>query len=164
MEARAEGFGSWEEHSPVADGVAFYEIEISVRVRLVVVVETVGAYGFDDWRVFCLALGDVVEIYACRVALVFDVEAELCLLYVLREIIDVLHHQPPVSLSRRVGGVLQRFHVECLRVVLYVACKLSDLVCPPAVGVFVSHGEHLVRLQVCAQRDVSQRLVDSVFA
>ena len=44
--------------------------------------------------------------------MVFHIQAELLLLYGRSQIINVLHHQPPVALSRIAAGILERFHEE----------------------------------------------------
>ena len=70
-----------EEHATVGHGVALDKVEIAVRVRFVVVVETVGTEGSDDRLVLGLWLRQVREVHACRIALKLDVKAELLFLH-----------------------------------------------------------------------------------
>ena len=158
----AERFGNGEEHSTVRHGVTLHVVEVAVGMRLVVVVESVGSEELYECLVLHLRLGYVCEVDTGGVALELHVEAELLLLYRRGEVVDVLHHEAPVALMRIVAGVLQRLHVERLVRVGDVRRELAHLIRHAAVCVLVSHGEHLVGLQRCLQRDVAQRLVHGV--
>lgn len=106
-QVRAERFGSREKHTSVADGISVDEVKVAVRVRLVVIVQTVGSQYSDYRPVLYLRFGQIGEVYACGVVLIFHVEAELGLLYCRCKIVYVLHHQPPVGHLRAVVGVFQ---------------------------------------------------------
>ena len=79
----------------------------------------------DDRLLLHLLLRDITEIYAGGIALVFHIQAELLLRYGRSQIINVLHHQPPVARSRIVTGILERFHEECLLGIAEIGCKLA---------------------------------------
>ena len=104
-EGLAERFHGGEEDTSVADGISLYIVEIAVRMRTVVVIQTVTAESPEQGDV--LHLRDIGQIDTCRITLELDVEAELGLLDIRGEIVDVLHHQLPVLLRRVVAGVLQ---------------------------------------------------------
>ena len=76
----AERLCHGEEHAAVAHGVAFDIVEIAVAVGFVVVVQTVCPEDLDECGAFDLLFGDITEIDAGGVALIFDVEPELLLL------------------------------------------------------------------------------------
>ena len=135
------------EHASVRDGIAFYIIEISIAVCLVVVIQTVGAQHTDDRLLLHLLLRDITEIYAGGIALVFHIQAELLLLYGRSQIINVLHHQPPVALSRIVAGILERFHEECLLGIAEIGCKLAHLIGNTSRCILIGYSKYLVGLQ-----------------
>ena len=110
----AERFGNGEEHASVRHGVALHVVEVAVRVRLVVIVESVGSEELYEGLVLHLWLGYVCEVDTGGVALELHIQAELLLLHRRCEVVHVLHHQAPVALMRVVAGVLQCLHVECL--------------------------------------------------
>ena len=158
----AEGLGNREEDTAIGDGIAFHIVEIAVGVGFVVVVETVGAQVLDDGLPLDLLLGDIAEVDAGGVALIFHVEAELFLLDRRGEVVDVLHHQRPVALRGVVARILQGFDKECLRGVGDIAGELADLIGTSSVGIFIGHGQDLVALQRRLQRDISQGCVDGI--
>ena len=151
-----------EEHAAVAHRVAFDIVEIAVAVGFVVVVEAVGTEELDDRCALDLLLGDIAEVDTGGVALVFHVEAELLLLDIGGEIVDVLHHQRPVALRGVVAGVFQRLHEERLFRVGDVAGELTHLIGAASVGVLISHGKHLIGLQRGLERDVAECVVHCV--
>ena len=157
----AEGLCRREEHTAVGNGVTLNVVEIAVGVNLVVIVETVAAQSAQQGDV--LHFRYIRKVHARSVALVFDVETELGLLNVRRQIIDVFHHQRPVSLLGIVRRVLQRLHVECLTGVVVFFGKLTHLVFHSAVGIAEGNGQHLVSLQRGLQREIAQRRVQGVF-
>ena len=83
-------------------------------MQFVVIVKSVTAQHPQQRALFHPSVRDIREIHTSRVALVFDVETETGLLNTRGEIVHVFHHQVPVALRGVVGGVLQRFHEECL--------------------------------------------------
>ena len=118
----------WQEHTTVAHGIALYEVEIAIGIRLVVIIQTVAAQEFQKRCVPDAFIGDIGEIDTCRVALELNVESELALLHLRRQIIHVLHHQLPVALSRGVRSVLQRLHKESALGIGQIGSKLTDLI------------------------------------
>ena len=110
----AERLGRGQEHAAVLHRIAFHEVEIAIGVWLVVIVQAVTAQEFDQRRSFHALVREIGQIDARRITLVFDVETELGLLHRRGQIIDVLHHQPPVVLRGVAGGVTQRLDVEGL--------------------------------------------------
>ena len=96
VECLAERLDRREEHTALADGIAFYEVEVSVWMCPVVIVQTVASQSTKQGNV--LDLRNVGQIDACRIALELDVEAEPGLLYIRSEVVDVFHHQLPVVL------------------------------------------------------------------
>ena len=144
-----------DEDATTRHGVALHIVEVAIAVGIVVVVESIGTEHLDERCLLHLLLRDVGEIDASGIALELDVESELLLLHLRGEVIDVLHHQVPVALLRIVARVLERLHEEALLGVGDVAGELAHLVGHSAIGVFVSHGKHLVGLQLGSQRDIS---------
>ena len=143
----AEGFGRGQKDAAVGDGVALYEVELSVGVGLHVGVEAVQAHHLEQRRRLELLLGQVGQIGAGGVALVLDVHAELLLLDRRGQVVDVLHHQVPVALRRAARRVLQRLDEEALLRLRDVGGELTHLVGLSAVGIFEGDGQHLVGLQ-----------------
>ena len=78
VEVAAEGFHAGEEDASLraVNGVAFHEVEVSVRVQVVFVVQAVQAQKADERLALELLFGQVTEVNARRVAQVFDVEPE----------------------------------------------------------------------------------------
>ena len=81
VEIFSERLSLGEEHASVAHGVSLHVVEVSVAVRLVVIVQTVGSQELNHRHVLHLLFGNVREVHAGGVALVFHVEAELVLLH-----------------------------------------------------------------------------------
>ena len=142
-----EGLCRRQEHAAVAHRIAADEVEIAVGVQLVVIVQAVTAQHPQQRTLLHPLVGDVGEVHSCRVALVFDVEAEPGLLNGGGEVVHILHHQVPVALGGVVRRVLQCLHEECLRCLGVVACKLSHLVGLSSGSKLEGHGQHLVGLQ-----------------
>ena len=159
-EVVAEWFCLWEEHTSVAHGVTLDVVEISVRVGLVVVVETVGSEKSDECAVLYLLFGYVVEIHSGRVALEFHVKSEFLLFHCGGKVVHVFHHQSPVGRSWTVVGVFQAFHKEGFRGILPVGGELAHLVCLSAYRVFECYCEYLVCLESGFQRYISEAAVE----
>ena len=123
---------------------------------LVVIVEAVGTKHLNDGLSLHLRFGYISKVDACRVALELDIEAELVALYRRSQIIYVLHHQSPVGLLRIVARILERLHEQRLRSIGIVGGKLAHLIGHAAVCVLIGNGKHLVGLQLCLERYVSE--------
>ena len=145
----------WEEHTAVADSVALDIVKVAVGVCLEIVVQTVAAQAAQQGGLLGLRLWDIADIDARGIALVLDVEAELLLLDISSQIVDVLHHQRPVELLRIVGRILQRLDIERLLGSGMVSGKLTDMVGLAIVGILVGYRQHLVALQRGLQRDIA---------
>ena len=132
-------------------------------MRLEVIVQTVTAQELDQRHGLHPLVGDIGQIDTRRITLVLDVQTELLLLHRRGEVIDVLHHQPPVVLEGRAGSVTERLDEQRLGGIGQVAGKLTHLIAHAAQRIFVGHSQHLVGLQTGLQRDITQRLVDRIF-
>ena len=132
-------------------------------MRLEVVVQAVAAQAAQQGGLLGLRLWDIADIDARGIALVLDVEAELLLLDIGSQIVDVLHHQRPVELLRIVRRILQRLDIERLLGCGMVGGKLTHVVGLTAIGVLVGYRQHLVGLQRGLQRDVAQGAVQRIF-
>ena len=163
LEITAEGLCCREEHSAAAHGIALDKVEIAIGIRLVVIVQTVAAQELQQRLVLHPLLRDIGQIHTSRITLELDVETELGLLHRRGEIIHVLHHQVPVALRGVVRRVLQRLHEQRQGGIRQIAGKLTDLIGHATRGKLVGDGQHLIRLQTCLQRHVTQRLVDGIF-
>ena len=163
----AKGFGGGEEDASILHGVALHKVELGIRAHLVVGIQTVAAHHLDERflgsRCGREGLGQVVQIHACRVALILHIQTELCFLHRRGKVIHVLHHQSPVGHLRTVVGVLQCLDKECLGGVGVVGGKLTHLIGLSVIGVFVCHGKHLIGLQSRFEREIAQRLVQRIF-
>ena len=113
LQIATKRLGCREEYTTIANGVAFYIVEISVRVSLVVVIQAVGTKHLDKCLVFNLRLWNISNVYTCGIALELHIQAELLFLYRRSQGIHVFHHQVPVALMRVVACILQRFHKQC---------------------------------------------------
>ena len=158
----AEGLCRGQEDAAVGDGVALHEVELPVGVRLHVVVQAVATQELQQRLRLQLLLGQVSQVDTRRIALVLDVEPELLLLHVSGQVVDVLHHQVPVTLRGTVRRILQRLDKQALLRIGNVTGKLTHLEGAATVGIFKGHGQHLVGLQTCPQRDIAQGLVHRV--
>ena len=97
--------------------------------------------------------------------MVFDVEAELVGHHSLRaQVVDVLHHQSPGRQDGASGSAFQHFDEERFRVVCDVACEFTHLIGCAHIGVFVGNGQDVVHLQSAREADVSEGIVDGIFA
>ena len=155
-ELRAEGLCSRQEDAAVGNGISLHKVEIAIGIWLVVVVQTVAAQSAQQRLVFSLRLWYICEIDTCRIALELDVETEFLLLYIGCQIVNVLHHQRPVGLLGIIRRVLQGLNEECIAGFGMVGGKFSHLICTASVSKLESHSQHLVGLQGCLQRDISQ--------
>ena len=124
----AERLCRWQEHTAVADGIAFHEVEITVGVVFVVIVQTVAAQHSQQCLFFHALIGDIGQIHACGVALVFDVKSELCAFHRRGQIVHVFHHQVPVALRGIIRRVLQCLYKQGLICLCVVAGKFSNLI------------------------------------
>ena len=158
----AEGLCRRQKHTTVAHGVALHVVEVTVRMGLVVIVETVAAQELQQRLVLHPGIGDIGQIHTCGITLELDVETEVGFLHRRGQVIHVLHHQVPVALGRIVRGVLQGFHEEGLRGIGQVAGKLTHLIGHATRCELIGHSEHLVRLKTGLKRHVTQRLVHAV--
>ena len=127
----------------------------------VVIVQTVASQSSQQSNV--LHFGYIGQIDTCCIALELDVEAELGLLNIRRQVIDVLHHQSPVLLLWIVAGILQRLHIQRLTGSRPVAGKLTHLIGLSAIGVLIGYCQHLVGLQTGLQRDISHGGIHLIF-
>ena len=152
----AEGFCRGQEHTSVTHRIAFDEVEIAVRVYLIIIVQTVTAQHLQQRTVLHPGVRDIGQIYTCRIALVLDVQAELGLLYRRGQIVDVLHHQVPVALGRIVRSVLQRLHKQGLSRLGIVAGKFSHLIGLTACRKLIGYRQHLIGLKTRLQRDIAE--------
>ena len=130
---------------------------------LVVIVEAVGTKHLNDGLSLHLRFGYISKVDACRIALELDIEAELVALYRRSQIIHVLHHKPPVGLLRIVARILERLHEQRLRSIGIVSGKLAHLIGHAAVCVLIGNGKHLVGLQLCLERYVSESRIYGIF-
>jgi len=163
LERRAERFGRGEEHTPAAYGISVDIVEAPVCMHFIIIVQAVAAHQVDEHSVLYLRFGQIRKVYARCVALVFHVETELGPFYRRGEVVDVFHHQLPVGLCGRIAGIAQRLDEQCLTGIRVIRCELAHLIGLPVERIFESHSQHLVGLQRCFQRDVSQRRVNAVF-
>ena len=131
-------------------------------MSLEVIVQAVATQAAQQGDILGLCLGDVADIDASGVALVLDIQAELGLLDVRGQIVDVLHHQLPVGLLRIVRCILQGLHKEGLAGIRMFGSKLTHLEGTATRGELIGYGQHLVCLEGGLQRDISQRLIDCV--
>ena len=162
----AEWFHNWEDDASLAwlHGVVLYEVELSVWIWLVVVVQAVQVHHLQQRGLLPWLFRQIVQVHTRRVAQVLHVEFEFLLLYGLcSQGIHVLHHQVPVAIAWGVVRVLQQFHEQCLLGVLHVGRELTHLVGRSACRIFVSDSEHLVRLHGRFQRHVAQVGIQCVF-
>ena len=132
----------------LADGVVLHEVELTVRVGSVVIVQTVEVHGLQQGGALQLLFGQVGDIDTAGVALVLDVQLE----FLLRnaggsQAIYVLHHQSPCGQTGTAAGRFQQFHVEGRCVVSQVAAELTHLVGHATVSVFVGNTQYVVGLQ-----------------
>ena len=159
----AEGFGHGEDDASLADGQSLHEVELSVGVFVVLGVEPVQVERPEQDGVLQLLFGQIGEVDASRVALVFDVESELVGHHLLcAQVVDVLHHQSPCGKLWAACGAFQEFDEECLRVVGEVGGEFAHLVGGAHVGVFEGDGQDVVHLQRAGEADVAQCVVDGV--
>ena len=103
----AEGLSLRKKNASVADRVTLHVVEESVRAHFQVVVQTVGTQHTDKRLVLYLRLWYITKVHTGRIALIFHVQPELFFLHVGGQVVNVLHHQVPVSLCGVVAGVLQ---------------------------------------------------------
>ena len=163
LQTTAERLHGRQEHTAIGNGIALNVVEVAVGVCMVVIVQAVGSQQFDDSHILHLRLRNIGKIDAGSVTLVLDVKAELCLFYCRGEIIDVFHHQVPVTLRGVVARILQRLDKQRITGIGVVGSKLAHPIGHATRGVFVGNSQHLVGLQHRSQGDVAQRRVNSIF-
>ena len=157
-----EGLCRGQEHTTVAHGVALHIVEIAVGMGFLIVIQTVTAQQLQQRTVFDPLVGDIGQIDTCRIALVFDVKTELCLLHRRGKVVYVLHHQLPVTLHRIVRRVLQRLHEEGALGVGQVGSKLTHLIGHASRRKLIGHSQHLIGLQTRPKRHIAQGLVHGI--
>ena len=69
----------------------------------------------------------------------------------------------PVSHGGCAGGVLQRLHIKHLLGIFAVGGEFAHLESLSFVGVFISHCQHLVRLQRLFQGHIAQCCIQGIF-
>ena len=69
-------------------------------MRIVIIIQPIGTEGADDWCAFHLLFGNISEVNTGCIALKLDIQSKPIALHGGCQIIDILHHQIPVSLSR----------------------------------------------------------------
>ena len=143
----AEGLDDGEDDAAVRrlNGVTLDVVEDTVGILGLVGVQSVEVHHLQEGLVGDIPLGYVVDGHAGGVALILDVEAELVLLHLIGpERIDVFHHQVPDGERGGYGRALQHFQEEALVGIGHIARELAHLIDLPVVGIFISHGQHLV--------------------
>ena len=113
---------------------------------LIIIVQSVGSQQLDEHLVFHLCLGDIRKIDTRRVALELHIQTEAILFYSGSQVIHILHHQVPVTLTGIVTGVLQCLDEKCLCDIRHITGELSHLIGCTAIRKFISHGQYLVCL------------------
>ena len=116
-------------------------------MRLEVVVQAVATQAAQQCHILGLLFGDVADIDTRGIALVLDVQAELRLLDIGRQIIHILHHQRPVELLRIVRRILQGLHEEGFLGLCMVGGKLTHTVGLTIISKLIGYRQHLIRLQ-----------------
>ena len=160
----AEGLGRRQEYAAIVDRIALHKVELPVGMDFHIGIQSVQSHHLQQRGLLQRLLGQVGEIGAGGVALVFDVHAKPVLLYLRCQIVHVFHHQPPVGLRGVVRRILQGLHKQAFVGLSQVGRKLTHLKRLAAVGIFKGHGQHLVGLQAGLQRDIAQGIVQRVFA
>ena len=160
----AEGLSHGEVDAALVDGVAFYEVELSVGVCLVVIVQSVQVHGLQQGGALQCGFGQIGDVHAAGVGEELDVEFELFLRHAGgAQTVDVLHHQSPSGQLRTAARGLQHLHVEGLGVVVDVGTEFAHLIGLAAVFVLEGDAQDIVGLQRAVQRYVAQRRVQVVF-
>ena len=80
---RAEGFNNGEEHTTAGsiNGIAFHEVEITIGIALVIIVQAVQADQRKYLAVLQPGFGDITQVHARRIAQILDIQAEFFLLH-----------------------------------------------------------------------------------
>ena len=144
---RAEGFRYGEDDASAAYGEAFDIVELAVAVQVVVGVQTVQLHGAEQGSVLQFLLGDVGEVNARAVTLVFDVKAELLAAHAAcAQVVDVFHHQFPAGRLGASGCTLEQFYEQRVGVAAQVGGEFSHLIGGSAIGVFIGNGQYVVGL------------------
>ena len=163
MDIRPKRFCHGEEHTAIAHRITLHKVKITVAMRLVVVIQSVGTQQSYDGLVFHLRLGNIGKINAGGITLELHIQAKLLALHPTGQLVHVLHHQSPVALSWVVAGVFERLDKQRRIHIGHVTGKLAHLIGGTTISIFVCYGQHLVGLQSHAQRNVSQCRVNRVF-
>ena len=164
MKRLAKRLRRWEEHTTIGDGISLYEVEISIRIHMIVIVQAVTSQATQQDDVTCLFRGDIGQIDSCRITLILDIQTEASALNGRSQIIHILHHQVPVCLMRTVTRILQCLDEKGLiHIIVMVGSKLTHAVGLSSIRIFIGHRQHLVGLQRCLQRDISQGTVHRIF-
>ena len=80
-ELRAEGLCSRQEDAAVGNGISLHKVEIAIRMRLIVIIKTVGTHQSDDRHFLYLRFWDIGQIDTSSIALILDVKTEFGFLY-----------------------------------------------------------------------------------
>ena len=164
-EPLSEWFSHREDDTSVLrlDGITLQIVKLTVRIRLVVVVQSVEVHHLQQRRLLELLLGQIVEVDASSVTQILDVHLEVLLLYRHgSELVDILHHQSPVGYLWRAACVLQELDIESLVAVLLVGRELTYLICLSVVRILIRHGQSLISLHGCLQAYISEVFVERI--
>ena len=135
-----------QEYTSVGDSIATYKIELSVGMWLHIGIQAIQSHHLQQSSLLQLFLREVSQIGACSITLVLDIHAEFLFLDCRSQIIDVLHHQAPVSLFWIVRSIFQRLHEEALAGLRNIRRELTHLIGLSAIGILKGHSQHLIGL------------------
>ena len=165
FEIRAEGFEHREENSSSlgVDGYSVDKVEDTVGGGFQLCVGVVEVEYAEKHLAVDVACVEVVDFGAGLIVVVFDMKAEVVFVDLVRaERINVFHHQLPIGQCGRKRRTAQKFQYQSLRR-LHLRTKFTHFVGLAFVGVFVSHGKHLVVLKGRVERDKTELRVEGVF-
>ena len=147
------------------NGIALHKVEEAIRVGIAIGVQTIQSQHTNQQLIGGIALRQVVHVGTCRVALIHHVQLELLLLHRIgSQGIDILHHQVPIAHIGRHGRTFQQLHIKAIGGVrLAIRRELTHLIGLAPIDKAESHTEHLIRLQLGAQRDITQFLIQGIF-
>ncbi|CRH71597.1 Uncharacterised protein [Chlamydia trachomatis] len=132
-------------------------------MALIVGIKAVEIHHLKQWLAIDGTCGNVIELGACGVAQILNIELEILGLHLIgSKRVDIFHHQVPHGQSWRRGCALQHFHKERLRSAVDVSRKFTHLIGFTTKCVLIRHGQDLIGIECRVEGDIAQRTIERV--
>ena len=149
--------------------IPFHIVKLTIWWWVITRIHTVHLHHAQQLLAFYRTFHQVLHIRSHRVIAIMHIQFELITWHLRRAYrIDVLHHQIPSAFVLLVGRVirtLQHFQNQRIRRFQRLATirwELTHLIHLTAIRIFICHRQHLILIQGCTQRYITQCRIQRV--